>query len=241
MEKKNNPEKTIPYTSKPTRITPNPYKEIAEIKDGKHQFSFGACKNWLENLGKQIYGDHFNLYSEDLPLIYSLIVYAIDDKREAEKCNLDLNKGILLPGPIGCGKTTLMALIKYFFQPGKQYQLKSTRDITFEFEKEGYKVINRYSKNPLNLSYTNPVPGIFCFDDLGVEQIQKHFGNECNVMAEILLSRYDLFISKGIPTHLTTNFSASEIEEKYGNRVRSRMREMFNLVAFDKNTGDKRI
>jgi len=61
------------------------------------------------------------------------------------------------------------------------------------------------------------------------------------VMGEILLSRYDLFISKGIPTHVTTNLSASEIEEKYGNRVRSRMREMFNLVAFDKNAPDKRM
>ncbi|WP_246222795.1 ATPase [Maribellus comscasis] len=240
MEKKNNSEKPIPYTSKPTRITPNPYKEIAEIKDGKHRFSFGACKDWLENLGKRTYGDSFRLYPDDFPLIYSLIVYAIEDKKEAEKCNLNLKKGILLTGPIGCGKTTLMNLVKYFFQPGKQYQVKSTRDITFEFEQEGYKVINRYSKNPLNLSYTNPVPNIFCFDDLGIEQTQKHFGNECNVMAEILLSRYDLFISKGIPTHLTSNLSASEIEEKYGNRVRSRMREMFNLVAFDKESGDKR-
>jgi len=59
-------------------------------------------------------------------------------------------------------------------------------------------------------------------------------------MAEILLSRYDLFVSKGIPTHLTTNLSASELESKYGNRLRSRMREMFNLVAFDKNSRDKR-
>jgi DNA replication protein DnaC len=45
---------------------------------------------------------------------------------------------------------------------------------------------------------------------------------------------------KGIPTHVTTNLSASELEEKYGNRIRSRMREMFNLVAFDKNSKDKR-
>jgi len=139
MEKKNNPEGPIPYTSKPTRITPNPYKEIAEIKDGKHRFSFSACKDWLENLGKQTCGEHFSLYSEDFSLIYSLIVYAIEDKQEAEKCNLNLKKGILLTGPIGCGKTTLMNLVKYFFQPGKQYQVKSTRDITFEFEKEGYK------------------------------------------------------------------------------------------------------
>ncbi len=206
-----------------------------------HQFGFTDCRNWLEKLGKQKYGEHFRLYQEDSALIYSLVVYAIEDKKEASKRKLDLKKGILLSGPIGCGKTTLMSLVKYFFQPRKQYQIKSTRDISFEFEKNGYKVINRYSKSLSNLSYTNPVPSIFCFDDLGIEQTQKHYGNECNAMAEILLSRYDLFISKGIPTHLTTNLSASEIEEKYGNRVRSRMREMFNLVAFDKNAGDKRI
>jgi DNA replication protein DnaC len=59
-------------------------------------------------------------------------------------------------------------------------------------------------------------------------------------MAEILLSRYDYFISKKLKTHLTTNLSASEIETQYGNRVRSRMRQMFNLVAFDRETRDKR-
>lgn len=204
------------------------------------QFNFFACRNWMEELGKKIFGEHFKLFTEDFSLIYSLIVHAIEDKTEAEKRRLDLKKGILLSGPIGCGKSSLMTLLKYFFPPGKQYQIKSTRDISFEFEKEGFRVINRYSKNPLNLSNTNPVPNIYCFDDLGVEQSQKHFGNECNVMAEILLSRYDLFITKGIPTHLTTNLSASEIEEKYGNRVRSRMREMFNLVAFEKGSMDKR-
>jgi len=226
--------------SKPTKTIQSPYKDIAELKNGMYLFDFPLCRKWLEEVGKQQYGGHFRLYPEDYNVIYSLIVYAIEDKTESARRKLDLKKGILLSGPIGCGKSTLLALIRYFFQPGKQYQIKSTRDITFEFENEGYKVINRYSKNPLNLSYTNPVPNIFCFDDLGVEQTQKHFGNECNVMAEILLSRYDLFISKGVPTHLTTNLSASEIEEKYGNRVRSRMREMFNLVAFDKNAKDKR-
>jgi len=142
---------------------------------------------------------------------------------------MNLKKGILLSGPIGCGKTSLMTLIRFFYPEQRHYILKSSREISFEFEKEGFRVINRYGKT-----------GIFCFDDLGIEQPQKHFGNECNVMAEILLSRYELFISKGIPTHLTTNLSASEIESIYGNRVRSRMREMFNLVAFDKDARDKR-
>ncbi|SHE35404.1 hypothetical protein SAMN05444274_101139 [Mariniphaga anaerophila] len=228
-------------TSKPIKITLNPYKDIATQEAGVYQFSFPGCRRWLEETGRQHYGEHFRLYAEDYGVIYRLLVYAIEDKAECARRNLDLRKGILLTGPIGCGKSTLMALIKYFFPPGRQYQVKSTRDIGFEFENEGYKVITRYSRNQLNPGQAVPVPAIFCFDDLGVEQPYKYFGNACNVMAEILLSRYDLFISKGILTHVTTNLSASEIEEKYGNRVRSRMREMFNLVAFDKSAKDKRV
>jgi hypothetical protein len=39
---------------------------------------------------------------------------------------------------------------------------------------------------------------------------------------------------------LTTNLAASEIETAYGNRVRSRLRSMVNLISFDKTTKDKR-
>lgn len=59
-------------------------------------------------------------------------------------------------------------------------------------------------------------------------------------MAEILLSRYDMHISRRIQTHITTNLSASEIEAQYGTRVRSRMRELFNLIAYDNTAKDKR-
>jgi DNA replication protein DnaC len=86
-----------------------------------------------------------------------------------------------------------------------------------------------------------PVSEVLLFDDLGLEQTPKYYGNECNVIAEILLNRYDLFVSKRMMTHITTNLSASELESIYGNRIRSRMREMFNLVAFDRNAKDKRL
>ena len=36
------------------------------------------------------------------------------------------------------------------------------------------------------------------------------------------------------------NLNAKELEERYGNRVRSRMRQLFNLIAFDKSSRDKR-
>jgi hypothetical protein len=47
-------------------------------------------------------------------------------------------------------------------------------------------------------------------------------------MADILLSRYDLFITHKLIIHLTTNLNSSEIEQMYVTRVRSRMRELFN-------------
>lgn len=64
-------------------------------------------------------------------------------------------------------------------------------------------------------------------------------------MGEILLSSYELTnttdaFQKDPKTHITTNLNAQELEEKYGERVRSRMRAMFNLFAFDETATDKR-
>ncbi|WP_238929391.1 P-loop NTPase family protein [Flavobacterium pokkalii] len=117
-----------------------------------------------------------------------------------------------------------------------KFSVKPCRDISFEFIQDGYQIIHKYSIGKLYESQ----PKTICFDDLGVENNLKYYGNECNVMAEILLSRYDLFISKKLLTHITTNLSASEIETHYGNRVRSRLREIGNLIAFDRSAIDKR-
>ena len=68
----------------------------------------------------------------------------------------------------------------------------------------------------------------------------KHFGNDCNTMAEILLSRYDFMTQLGTISHATTNLNAKELEDAYGNRVRSRLRSMFNLISFAEAAKDKR-
>lgn len=223
-----------------TKISLNPYRDVAEFRDGFYHFSMPACFRWLEDAGKLIFGDHFKIYPEDQELISKLLVYAIGDKDSCTNCGIKPDKGILLVGPVGCGKSALMALLSYFFPPEKQYRIKAWREISFELEKQGYSVINRYSNGSMRSLGGQIIPQIWCFDDLGIDQSQKYFGTECNVMAEILLSRYDQFVSGGVLSHATTNLSASELESRYGNRVRSRMREMFNLVAFDKTARDKR-
>ncbi len=202
----------------------------------KSHYNYQEVILWLEKKGVELYGNHFKMLETDYLIIYKLIAYFLNDEAKCFQYGIDLNKGILLSGPIGCGKTSLMNLMRLIPEQERKFILKPTREISFEFIKEGYEVIQRYSSsNKLQNSIKN-----YCFDDLGIENNLKYFGNECNVMGEILLSRYDLFINKKIITHITTNLSASEIEAAYGNRVRSRLRQMLNLIAFNPITKDKR-
>jgi DNA replication protein DnaC len=194
------------------------------------QFDFSTCIRYLNILGKNQYGPNFALKPEDKLLLHKLISYAISSEKNCQEHGIDLTKGILLTGPVGCGKTSLMTLLPAFMYPFQNYQVKNTREIAAEFQKEGFETIQKYS------SRLKPL----CLDDLGVEQNSKHFGNECNTIGEILLERYDLQMNQGVITHATSNLNADELEDIYGIRVRSRLRSMFNLVAFPESCMDKR-
>jgi DNA replication protein DnaC len=232
----------VTFTLQQTKTSPNHSddKQLLAIPQ-QSAYDYEKVFKFLIRKGKHDFGDHFEIQEIEKQIINKLIAYFLKDEFMCKKNNISLKKGILLSGPVGCGKTTLMQLMKYFTnQQQCIYIVKSCRDISFEFIKEGYDVIQRYSKNSYYRNSNYEIPKHFCFDDLGTETNLKYFGNECNIMAEILLSRYDQFISKKLITHLTTNLSASEIENCYGNRVRSRMRELFNLIAFDNSGQDKR-
>lgn len=211
-------------------------KDTYQIKNNYKVYDLQKCYDYLQFLGKKTFGQSFKIYNEDKPVIFKLLIYAIRDCENALKLGLDINKGILLTGPIGCGKTSIMQLIKPFFSNNYDYKIKTTRDISFEFAKNGFDALKIFTQNS---NEQNRLTG-YCFDDLGTEKQIKHFGNDCNVMAEILISRYEQFIENNSITHITTNLSASELENYYGNRVRSRLRNMFNLIAFERNSCDKR-
>lgn len=202
----------------------------------KSHYDYLEVINWLEIKGQELYWPRFEIDELDYPVVHRLIAYFLRDEQSCAQFGLNMDKGILLSGPVGCGKTALMNLMKLITKVESKFFIKPCRDVSFEFIQDGYQIIHKYSDGKLY----NSDPKVICFDDLGIENNLKYYGNECNVMAEIILSRYDMFISKRIPTHLTTNLSASEIETHYGIRVRSRLRELVNLIAFDKNTKDKR-
>lgn len=203
---------------------------LGKPKDGYIQYDFDKMLIYLDAKGKLLFGRKFKIYKEDQKILYELCCYFIQDKTSCDKFGIDISKGILLTGPVGCGKTSLMRLLKHMVPHYRPYEVIPTRNIVFGFNNIGYRIIEQYGDHQF-----------YCFDDLGVEPTGRHFGKDCNVMGEILLSRYDLFLKYKVKTHATTNLNAQELEDRYGNRVRSRMRELFNLIAFDKKSKDKRV
>lgn len=139
-------------------------------------------------------------------------------------------KGLMLFGGVGAGKTFLMNI--FSANPKASYGVISCREVSALYTKEGYESIRQFyaiSKGYRN-GFGHHEYGK-CFDDLGEEKNKKYFGNELNVMEDIIESRYN---NKGLwkYTHITTNLTVQQIEEIYGKRVRSRMREMFEIVDF---------
>ena len=216
--------------AKPHIITEGKTKYcLGELKVNEIIYDFDMMLAYLNTKGKLLFGEKFEIIEEDREIVFKLCNYFIRDETNCKRFDIDINKGILLSGPVGCGKTSLMKLLRYIVPHQKPYKMIPARNIVFGFNHLGYKTIEDYG----NSNY-------FCFDDLGVEPIGRHFGKDCNVMGEILLSRYDLFLEYHIKTHATTNLNAQELEARYGSRVRSRMRELFNLIAFDRGSADKR-
>ena len=157
-----------------------------------------------------------------------------------EKFKGDLSKGLILFGGVGVGKTSLMK----FFMRNRiySYRLISCREIETQFAMEGDVSVEYFSTNPQIPNNSNPFGHQeigFCFDDIGTESNSKYYGKEKNVIAEILLNRYDNHLPKQ-STHITTNLSVDELFKSYGTRVVDRIKEMMNIIQFGKDVKSRR-
>lgn len=147
----------------------------------------------------------------------------------------DLNKGILLCGSIGTGKTTSMQVMQSIF---RNFPIINTRYVVREYMTEAKPplIIDKYGR----MSYMKSPSGLiakdkplnYCFDDFGLENVNvKNYGNDQNIMEEILLDRYDEWKKYGLLTFGTSNLDPEQIEKAYGGRVRDRIKEMMNYIS----------
>lgn len=194
----------------------------------------------LEERGRQCYSEKFSLWEEDFLTLRKLLSYFLGDAGMAERLGLDMHKGIMLSGPVGCGKSSIMDLMRCFMETTQQYSMKPCRDVVLEFHSTGFEVLNQYSKKSFQKANGRVLPKVHCFDDLGAEAKAFYYGNECDVMREVVLSRYELFESHRMLTHFTTNLTEKELEKRYGENVFSRLCAMANFIRFESTTLDKR-
>ena len=216
----------------PSKITEGGVEYSLGEFDGKNVvYDFPKILVYLDAKGKLLFGDKFKIYKEDKDILLKLCSYFIKDKENCKTYGIDVDKGILLSGPVGCGKTSLMKLLRHLVPLQRPYEVIPCRNVTFSFNHLGFKTVEEFGNTKF-----------FCFDDLGIEPPGRFYGKDLNVMGEVLLSRYELYqqTKHKIKTHATTNLNAEELEERYGNRVRSRMRELFNLIHFNQASIDKR-
>ncbi|MGI4822693.1 MAG: hypothetical protein ACRYFV_15900 [Janthinobacterium lividum] len=132
----------------------------------------------------QAQGLHYE--GEALQVFRDLAWYFSDDGAMPLPNGPDPDKGLLLVGPVGCGKTTLLRL--FMRNPVQKFGVVSTRTVASAYQ-------NKTKDTPgLEPYFTAHHSGGVMFDDLGTEPTNvQNFGTTCNPMAEVLLARYDEF------------------------------------------------
>ena len=69
------------------------FQNTFEIKNNCKIYDQKKCFDFLEQQGKAIYSPSFKIDPTDIPIIYKLLIYVIQDKNNAYKLGIDLEKG----------------------------------------------------------------------------------------------------------------------------------------------------
>lgn len=148
--------------------------------------------------------------------ITTLCFFVSQDERFETELGYSLNKGLLIRGVSGLGKTHLVKCIaKNGLNP---ILILSMLEISEEIRING------------EFSISLDGYGIVYLDDVGTEEsAAKHYGNVINFFKNFIEGTY---LRRKTFSHvmMSTNNSFDELERKYGFRVRSRIKDMFNII-----------
>ena len=86
-------------------------------------YDFSKILLYLTAKGKMLFGQNFRIYEEDEEILLTLCNYFIKDLNNCKKNGIDPEKGLLLLGPVGCGKTSLIKLLRLIVPHSGNYQV----------------------------------------------------------------------------------------------------------------------
>lgn len=182
----------------------------------------------IVQIGKEAYGENFNLEEGKIKEAYKQVYQTFCNRLKGKS-----KKSVFLIGGVGVGKTAMMKVYQRLlkdtesrFKWVNSYELKDMSEIMTISE-----IKDVYGRN-LNCD--------LYIDDIGFSIDVKRYGNTVNIISEIIMERYDLYIQSGYLTHFSSNIIPTSkidnlptIEKMYGVRVLDRMKEMCNLITFN--------
>ena len=186
-------------------------------------YDMGIALQVVDRIGKSI-DPRFSL-TENITKVYKKLIqfFHADPKFPG-----DLNRGFMLMGPTGTGKTLAMEIMSKY---------RTIDDTKFIIQNRVYRMnydiidvnrlVNKFMDDSFDGIHIYCNRYLICLDDIGTEiEKVKHFGNTLDVVSHILSERY----AKRLMTLATTNFPLKTLENKYDDRVISRMYAMFNFI-----------
>lgn len=159
--------------------------------------------------------------ASNIPLLNLLYLYTARDV-QFEQEGYSLDKGLLLYGNVGSGKTDLLRSVQRAFWAIKSpmsFAYVNMNSVVEDFGELGFSTMNQYERKN------------WMFDELGQvdKELVGNYSNKINAAENIILKRYEQF-RYGYLSHFTTNLSRQEIQSHYDGRVWSRLQEMCNMI-----------
>lgn len=222
------------------------FKVVAEQKKNLAHNEKVEAARWFnaEELAEYIllYNPEFVLDEYTKPIFNLLCLYFTRDKRfEEYGSNFSLYKGIALAGNPGVGKSEMMKVFQ--INKRKSYLLIDMDKI--QEQCKGENKFDQYKK------FVAEVPGwgnlkkyfyqdyiTWCLDDVGKEEMLVDYGNKALIFSKIIEYRSspnNRQLLQYYPMHITTMLTAEDFGNKYGDFVKSRMREQFNWIPMEGN------
>ncbi len=150
-----------------------------------------------------------------------------------------LNKGNLIFGPVGCGKSfALETVFKTYtadYLNVNSFRIFQYSTIKLDYQKEGAIILDQFGNSISNSGgiKRNETKTILIDDFLKNGSTVAHFNNKIELAEELINLRYEAYKRSGKLTHFTTNLYPKELSEILDYRSISRLQEMCNFIVLE--------